>query len=134
MVDMNELQIDEFGEYLLRQSFCKEGNIKFYLFWVKRFFRDSREWPPDSWDVLLQQFVNELHDDPHVEVWQVEQADRAVRLYFHNFRSGDGLEDAKESRVTIEPGGQVVSVDLISAVRQSLRIQHYSYRNFSISP
>ena len=78
--------------------------------------------------MLLQQFVNELHDDSHVETWQVEQADRAVRLYFHNFRSGDGIADAKASRVTIEPDGHVVSGDLISAVRQSLRIQHYSYR------
>ena len=128
MLGINDLQLDEFGEYLLKRSFCPEKNLKFYLHWVKRFFRESRNWAPDSWDVQLQQFVNALHDDPAVEAWQVEQADKAVRLYFHNFRRGEGPPAAASGRVPVGPDGAVACGELITAVRQSLRIQHYSYR------
>lgn len=128
MQDMNELHLDEFGEYLLKRSLCREGSAKFYIFWVKRFFRDSKQWPADSWDILLQQYVNALHDDPNLEEWQVEQAEKAVRLYFHNFRGGDGVLSSAAARLNVETDGSVASRDLITAVRDSLRIQHYSYR------
>jgi len=128
MPDRNSLQLDEFCEYLLKRSLCREESAKYYVFWVKRFFRDSKEWPADSWDVLLQQYVNALHDDDGVEEWQVEQAEKAVRLYFHNFRSGDGATSSAAARLNVEPDGSVASRDLVTTIRDSLRIQHYSYR------
>ncbi|MBC8453575.1 tyrosine-type recombinase/integrase [PVC group bacterium] len=30
---------------------------------MKRFFRESKAWEAESWDLLLQRFVNLLHDD-----------------------------------------------------------------------
>jgi len=125
---MSDLQIDEFGEYLLTRSLCDEKHQKFYLLWVKRFFKASREWPANSWDVLLQQYVNMLHDDPLIEEWQVEQAEKAVRLYFHNFRSCDNIPSTATKSLNVGEDGSVNCVDLLSAVRQSLRVQHYSYR------
>jgi len=74
MLGMSDLQIDEFGEYLVTRSLCDEQHQRFYLYWVKRFFRDSEAWQADTWDVLLQQFVNALRDDPSVQDWQVAQA------------------------------------------------------------
>jgi integron integrase len=128
MLEMSDLQIDEFGEYLLTRSLCDEKHRKFYLHWVRRFFKDSREWQADTWDVLLQQFVNALHDEPGVEDWQVGQAEKAVRLYFHNFRSGDGVPSAATKSLAIGADGAVSCIELMSAVRLSLRIQRYSYR------
>jgi len=128
MLEMSDLQIDEFGEYLLTRSLCDEKHRKFYVYWVKRFFKDSKEWQVDTWDVLLQQFVNALHDDPSVEDWQVGQAEKAVRLYFHNFRSSDSIPSTATKSLTLYPDGSVSCLDLLSAVRQSLRIQRYSYR------
>ncbi len=125
---MSELRLDEFGEHLLRKSLCPEKKVKFYLYWVKRFFKLSRDWQPDSWEVLLQQFINTLRDDPSVEDWQVEQASSAIRLYFHNFQGGDSAIAAAPSRIHVEDGGELVCLDLIASVRQSIRIQHYSYR------
>lgn len=48
-MDMNDLQLDEFAEYLLRRSLCKQGVDKHYVRWVNNFFREARNWPPDSW-------------------------------------------------------------------------------------
>jgi len=125
---MSRLQLDEFGDYLLTRSMTDDRHAKFYVMWVRRFFHESKKMDPDSWEVQLQQYVNTLYDDPKVEDWQVEQAERAIRLYFHNFRSGDGIPGASSTRVTARDDGSVSSRDLLTAVRQSLRIQHYSYR------
>ena len=126
MLDMNDLQYGEFAEFLLRKSLCDEKKAKFYLFWVRKFFRASENWEPDSWDVHLQQFVNMLRDDASVQDWQITQAERAVRLYFNNFRGPDNI--GEPSRISIEPDGAVLTHELLGAVRQSLRIQRYSYR------
>jgi len=128
IMDMNDLQLDEFGEYLLRRSLCPERNAKHYVRWVREFFKEARNWPPDSWEMLLQRFVNQLDDNPQLETWQIEQAAHAVRLYFHNFRSRDGSVRQKDARLEVDEKGCVVTSDLLSCIRQSLRMQHYSYR------
>mgnify|MGYP006307289547 CR=1 FL=1 len=125
-MDTKELQLDEFGEYLVKSSVCRENHIRFYVYWVRSFFRRIDKWPADEWQILLQRFVNELTDEPNIEDWQVQQAERAVRLYFNNFRGGDGLQGA--AHVEIGADGQVKVVDLLSAVREALRVRRYSYR------
>ena len=129
MLDMSDLQLDEFGEYLLKRTLCKEANASYYVTWVRRFFKTIQDWKPDSWDLLLQRFVNALHNDERFEDWQVEQAERAVRLYFHNFRNGRELENSKTSPLEIGEDGSVELLELIDAMRVSLRIQRYSYRS-----
>lgn len=124
----NNLQLEDFGEYLLRKSLCPQKNAKFYVMWVRRFFQATEDWKPDSWEVLLQQFVTSLRDDPGIEEWQVWQAEKAVRLYFANFRDGNELPGGSNRRVDIAPDGSVVPRDVVMAVKESLRIQHYSYR------
>jgi integron integrase len=124
--EANELQLDEFAEYLLKRSMCRDANAQFYVMWVRRFFRVIQNWPQDEWPVLLQRFVNELGDAPEIETWQVEQAERAVRLYFNNFRSGESLSGA--SHVTYAPDGTLRVVDLLTTVREALRVRRYSYR------
>jgi integron integrase len=128
MLGMNDSQLDEFAEYLIRKSMCKDGNAKYYVYWVKNFFREAQNWPPDSWELLLQRYVNALNDNPEIEAWQVDQADKAVRLYFHNFRSGDSSIPLSAAQLTLDDDGCVITNDLLSVIRQALRIQHYSYR------
>jgi hypothetical protein len=122
MLGMSDLQIDEFGEYLVTRSLCDEQHQRFYLYWVKRFFRDSEAWQADTWDVLLQQFVNALRDDPSVQDWQVAQAEKAVRLYFHNFRSSDSIPSTATRSLALDADGSICCVELLSAVRQSLPV------------
>jgi len=128
MLNMNDLQLDEFAEYLIRRSMCKDNEVKYFVRGVKNFFRESKAWKPDSWEILLQRYVNELNDNTEMEPWQIDQADRAVRLYFHNFRSGDGDVPMSAAQLNIGDDGCVSTNDLLTTIRQSLRIQHYSYR------
>ena len=128
VMDMNDLQLDEFAEYLLRRSLCKEGVEKHYVRWVNSFFREARNWPPDSWEMLQQRYINMLNDKPNLEAWQIEQAAHAVRLYFHNFRSSDASVRQKGANLELDENGYVITNDLLSCIRESLRIQHYSYR------
>ena len=128
MLNMNDLQLDEFVEYLIGKSMCKDGHAKYYVYWVKNFFREAQNWPPDSWELLLQRYVNTLNDNPEYEAWQVDQADKSVRLYFHNFRSGDDDVPMSAAQLTFDEDGCVATSDLLATIRQSLRIQHYSYR------
>ena len=125
MLGMNDLQLDEFAEYLIRKSMCKEGNVKYYVYWVKNFFREAQNWPPDAWELLLQRYINKLNDNPEIEDWKVDQADKAVRLYFHNFRSGDSSVPKSAAQLTRDEDGCVATNDLLSTIRQALRIQHY---------
>ena len=83
----SDLQLDEFAEYLLKRSLCRDHAAKYFVGWVTKFFYHARDWAPDSWDMLLQKYVNLLNDEGRVGDWQVEQAERAVRLYFNNFRN-----------------------------------------------
>lgn len=46
-MDMNDLQLDEFAEFMLRRSLCQQGKEKYFVHWVKRFFNVARNWPPD---------------------------------------------------------------------------------------
>ena len=48
-MDMNDLQLYEFAEFMLRRSLCQQGKEKYFVHWVKRFFNEVRDWPPDSW-------------------------------------------------------------------------------------
>ncbi len=128
MYDNSDLRLDEYAEYLLGRSLCKQNHARFHVIWVRRFFKASSNWKPDTWDVLLQQFVNELRDDPNMEEWQISQAERAVRLYFNNFRNGEELPGKNSRRVAQDDDGRVSPLAVLAGVRESLRIQHYAYR------
>lgn len=128
MLSGNELRLDEFAEYLLKTSLVPEKNSRFYVGWVRRFFQESKNWPADSWEVLLQRYSDLLRDDPAVEDWQVEQAERAVRVYFHNFRHDDESVHTKSALVSVAEDGAFDPMELIGAVREKLRVMHYSYR------
>jgi len=128
IMDMNDLQLVEFAEYLVKRSLCREDKARYYLHWVKKFFREAQNWPSDSWEMLLQRYVNLLDDNPCIANWQIEQATRSVRLYFHNFRSGDACIAKSVAQLDTDENGFVATHDLLSGIRQSLRMQHYSYR------
>ena len=126
MQEMKDLHLEEFGQYLLTRSLCKQGKERFYVMWVRQFFRHAEQGTPDAWDIQLTAFLNDLRDNPNVQDWQITQAEHAVRLYFNNFRGSDGVH--VPPRVSIAEDGAVNARDLLSAVRCSLRTQHYSYR------
>ena len=127
MLDEKELRLPEFGDWLLKSSLANEKHARFLVRWVQRFFQTTHGQAGEEWPVLLQRFVNALHGDRSLEDWQVEQAERAVRLYFHNFRKAETLPLAAPI-VQPDAEGSVPARVLLTALREGLRVRHYSYR------
>jgi hypothetical protein len=81
--DRNSLELGRFGEYLLRRRIVPEKHARYYVEWVRRFLSEVPEKGNFTLSDRISVFVENLK--PRFEGWQVEQAERAVRLYFTNF-------------------------------------------------
>ena len=122
-----EMGLEEFGEFLLRRRIVPEKNAKFYVAWVRKFLGLAAD-PKLSLEERIEDFVEGLRRDGSREEWQVEQAERAVKTFFHAFRDGAGLEARPAARVERDAAGQVGVPETLAATRELLRTKHYSYR------
>ena len=123
----NEMGLEEFGEFLLRRRIVPEKNAKFYVAWVRKFLGQAAD-PKLSPEERIEDFVEGLRRDGGREDWQVEQAERAVKTYFHAFQDGAGLEERPAARVERDAAGRVGVAETLAATRELLRTKHYSYR------
>ena len=123
----NEMGLEEFGEFLLRRRIVPEKNAKFYVAWVRKFLGQAAD-PKLSPEERIEDFVEGLRREGGREDWQVEQAERAVKTYFHAFQDGAGLEERPAARVERDTAGRVGVAETLAATRELLRTKHYSYR------
>ena len=123
----NEMGLEEFGEFLLRRRIVPEKNAKFYVAWVRKFLGQTAD-PKLSMEERIEDFVEGLRQEGGREEWQVEQAERAVKTFFHAFRDGAGLEERPAARVERDAAGRVAVAEVLAATRELLRTKHYSYR------
>ena len=122
-----EMGLEEFGEFLLRRRIVPEKNAKYYVAWVRKFLGLAAD-PKLSLAERIEDFVEGLRRDGGREEWQVEQAERAVKTFFHAFRDGAGLEERPAARVERDAAGRVAVAEVLAATRELLRTKHYSYR------
>lgn len=122
-----EMGLEEFGEFLLRRRIVPEKNAKYYVGWVRRFLGTAPD-PKLTTGERIDVFVEGLRASGSWEDWQVEQAERAVKTYFHSFRDGEGLEERPAARVERDEAGRVDVQAVLAATRDLLRTKHYSYR------
>ena len=123
----NEMGLEEFGEFLLRRRIVPEKNAKFYVAWVRKFLGLAAD-PKLSLEERIEDFVEGLRRDGGREEWQVEQAERAVKTFFHAFQNGAGLTERPAARVERDAAGRVGVAETLAATRELLRTKHYSYR------
>ena len=122
-----ELQLSRFGEHLLRRQLVGEANAKHYVHWVRKFLFEVPENASKSLQERLSGFLDGLRKGGR-EDWQVEQAERALRIYFHNFQNQSKWEAADAAKVQPAADGSVASVEVLAAMRDHLRLKQYSYR------
>ncbi len=122
-----EMELSRFGEFLLLRRLVPEKNAKFYVGWVRKFLGQAAD-PRISLEERMAAFVEGLRQAGGREDWQVEQAERAVKMYFHAFQDGRGLDSRPVDRVARDAAGRVDRVELLTAARELLRAKHYSYR------
>ena len=122
-----EMGLEEFGEFLLRRRIVPEKNAKYYVGWVRKFLGQAAD-PMRSLAERIDFFVEGLRQEGSREAWQIEQAERAVKAYFHSFQDGKGLEERPAARVERDEAGRVDVQEVLKATRDLLRTKHYSYR------
>lgn len=122
------LRLEEFAEYLLRNQICREGHSRYYVFWVRKFLETTPSDPKLTLSDRMDQFLLGLQAEQRYADWQIQQAERAIRLYFHNFQSATEWKSATEKRITPGPDGSIPRADALAETRRLLRLRHYSYR------
>ncbi|MCX6995494.1 MAG: integron integrase [Kiritimatiellaeota bacterium] len=128
LLNDNTMELDRFGEYLLKSHLAQEKHARFYVSWVRRFLREAPADPRLSLTERLDLFLEAMRKDGRFEDWQVEQAEKAVRLYFHNFQSQTDWQKTTAPRVNPQADGMTSKAEALAACRQLLRVKHYSYR------
>jgi integron integrase len=128
---MNDLDqaLARFGEFLLRARIADERRGSFFVSWVRRFLCRPVS-PGESLQDRVQKFREDLERRGRWQDWQIEQAERAVRLYFVNFLKQTDWA-ARERDLVRRSDGGVDRLAVIEEMRTRLRVRHYSYRTES---
>ena len=85
----NELQLGRFAEYLLKQRLVPEKNAPYHVSWVRKFLARGITVPVAPLDERVAGFLNELEASGNYQAWQITQAERAMRLFFVNFKGAN---------------------------------------------
>ena len=124
MLKENELELSRFGEYLLKSRIVTEKHAPYYVGWVRRFMSQV----PEKTGVTLEDRITAFLDNiGHVVApWQIDQADKAVRLYFSHYLA---LPESAQALTQIQPdaAGRISRIELMSATRELIRLRHYSH-------
>ncbi len=126
--NIKELDLTLFGEYLLGSNIVVQEKEKFFVMWVRRFFKERSQWPRYLWSEQLTQYVEMLESDPKIERWQVQQAEQAVQLYFVNFLGKNSGQESEKTLVDVSPDGFFRPSDALHAFTNVMRLKNYAYR------
>ena len=124
---MRDMILPEFQEFLIAKKLVPEKYAKFYAHWVSRFLSFSNQ----NCDILLEdrvcQFLDKLGSHNDISDWQVQQADRAIKVYINNYLDGDCSIFYPEKR-NDNSRPQPEYKDVIKKMHDALRLRHYAYR------
>jgi integron integrase len=124
-----ENTLSQFGEFLLKANLLEEKKARFHVRWVRRFLAQPAHETETVGD-QVRRFREELEASQRYADWQVDQAERAVRLYFVNFLKRTDWNVCSAGRA-IDKEGRVERLAALDELRTRLRIKHYSYRTES---
>lgn len=113
----------DFRSFLVDRCGIPEGRLSFYLYWVSKYHAYSRNNSSEE-NARVRSYLNSLSQK--YKPWQVQQADRALRLFF----SYSKIRSPSNSQ-TIIPVADDIHPDWRSVQEQVvrlLRLQHKSYR------
>jgi len=120
----NELDLSRFGEYLLRSRIVAEKYAPYYVRWVRKFMAQATVAPGLGIEDRITVYLDWLRGN--VESWQLDQAEKAVRLYFSHYLSLTGTE-VGATEVRRDELGYVSKVEVMSATRRLIQLRHYSH-------
>lgn len=118
-----ELEMSRFGEYMLKSRVVPEKYAPYYVKWVRKFMIYVPDKPGFDFEDRLTVFLDNLkayHED-----WQIDQAEKAVRLYFSHYLtlSGPGMA---LTELKPDANGCYSKANVLNATRTLIRLRHYS--------
>ena len=122
-----ELQLTRYAEFLLKQQLVPEKQARFHVLWVRKFLSRGPQIPIAALDDRIAVFLQELEAGGACQDWQVTQAERALRLYFANFKTDTAWSAPNVSQTAANPDGSYLRPLTLDAMRTQLRLKHYSY-------
>jgi len=122
----NELQLGRFAEYLLKQRLVPEKNAPYYVSWVRKFLARGVTVPVLPLDERVAGFLKDLEAAASYQDWQITQAERALRLFFVNFKGDTAWSAPTVSKITANPDGSFGRNATMEVLRTRLRVKHYA--------
>jgi len=122
-----ESLLARFGEYLLRSKFTDEEHARFFVIWVRKFLATAPDIPHATVDETVTLFLDSLQRAQTPD-WQVEQARKAVAAWQAWRHQEQHAAPTPAAKVTVGPDGSVPADAARDAMRDTLRVRHYSYR------
>lgn len=122
-----ELELSRFGEYLLKQHLVPEHQARFHVMWVRKFLAQAPQVPAPALEVRLRQFQDMLEAQGNYADWQIAQAERALRLFYHNFKNERAWQTPPSTLTALDSEGACSRPATVEAMRTLLRTKHYSY-------
>ncbi len=122
---MNNHLLPEFQEFLRLRRFVNEKYIPFYAHWASKFLIFSNTNEALSHDLKIKKFLNYLDIQGNIADWQVNQADKAIHIYVHNFLNKD--------KAPLHPNNLTADIQALDIpkifidMRKAIRIKHYAY-------
>ena len=108
-------------EFLLRRQIVPERNAKFYVGWIRRYLGQPVD-PAKSQEERVEEFIERLREEGRWEDWQIEQARRAIGVYFHAYLDGRAEASPPVARVEVDRAGQVDTREVLAAARDLLGV------------
>lgn len=120
-----EVELQKFGEFLLKANLAHEKQAPHFVRWVRKFLRFGGS--ENSIAERLDQFRERLERAACWQDWQLLQAERAIRVYFVNYLNQTDWNKRPDSEVW-DADGRVDPLAALAELRTRLRTRHYSYR------
>ena len=126
-IDGNEIELGKFGQFILQNNLVPERNARFYVLWVRRFLDQPVPEPTASLEDRIRGFKERLESSQTMAPWQIEQAERAISLYFNNYLKNTQWA-ITQPRLQVAPDGLFDSQQALTSAQTTLRLKHYAYR------
>ena len=124
-----EQRLSSFGDFLLKRQMVAPGKEKFFIMWLRRYFREESSLKGKIWEDKLPQFLDQLSMEPQIAPWQVDQAEQAIRLYFFNFYAAQKPPAKRAATATPDKNSdRFDEQQALADVREWMRIKHYAYK------
>ena len=120
--------MSRFAEHLLRRRLVDEKRAQFYVRWVRRFLLDVPNDPSSSLRDRLECFLQKMRVEGKNTDWHISQAEKALRLYFHNYLNEENWHKPETAIIKPDKDGAIDPSKALLALRHQIRLRHYSYR------